>query len=357
MKIKYWDESDIADIKVVSEMRNIKIGYFNNCSVHGIDLHYPHPLIKSGGELLLPTIEMFMSLGRGTVYELDMEWDQKEVTIKKTESNPVFYFVYNMANYFHWIYDTVPYLYSYFIEKQKTENLKLLVSTPAGKKDLYPFVYETLELLGITKDDLIFLDSNTVYSSVVIGSSLTHNRMSLDPPHLGVFEILQSIKGPGSGKEKIYISRRTSTQDKSNNIGTDYTKERICVNEDEVVKLFKTYGFEEVFCENLSMGEKVGLFQSAEFIAGPIGGGLSNVIFCNPKTKVLSINSPEFFSINNRLEFALRHTDLYHFNDTSFVERKKEYVPDKNSLSISGGINSPWKVNIDSLKNKLEKII
>ena len=33
----------------------------------------------------------------------------------------------------------------------------------------------------------------------------------------------------------------------------DYTKERMCINEDEVVELFKSYGYKEVFCENLSM--------------------------------------------------------------------------------------------------------
>jgi capsular polysaccharide biosynthesis protein len=357
MKIKYWDESATADIETISEIRSIKLGRFHDCSIYGIDLHYPHPLIESRGELLLPTIEKFMSLGRGTVYESDMQWDQEQVTINNREDNPVFYFVYNMANYFHWIYDTVPYLYSYFLEKKNIKNLKLLVSPPAGQEDLYPFVYETLQLLGITKDDLIFLDSNTKYSTMLIGSSLTHNRMSLDPPHRGMFQVLESIKGTPSDKEKIYISRRTSTQNESNNIGTDFTKQRAFVNEGEVVELFKDYGFEEVFCESLSMKEKIGLFQSVKFVAGPIGGGLSNVIFCSPKTRVLSINSPEFFSINKRLEFALRHTDLHHFDDTSFVERKEEHIPNKNSLSIAGGFNSPWQVNINSLKNKLEEIL
>ena len=56
MKIKYWDESETADIKVVSEIRSIKLGRFCDCSITGIDAHYPHPLIKSQGELVLPLI-------------------------------------------------------------------------------------------------------------------------------------------------------------------------------------------------------------------------------------------------------------------------------------------------------------
>ena len=118
MKIKYWDESNEADIRVISEERNIKVGYFNDCIIEGINPHYPQPLIKTDNELLLPTIERFMSLDRGTVYESNMEWKCINKNINKIETTPVFYFVYNCANYFHWIYDTVPYLYSYFKEKK-----------------------------------------------------------------------------------------------------------------------------------------------------------------------------------------------------------------------------------------------
>ena len=114
MKIKYWDKSNQGDIHTISEERNIKVGYFKDCTIEGASPHYPQPLIKSGNELLLPTIERFMSLDRGTIYEETMQWECKNTNITKVETSPVFYFVYNCANYFHWIYDTVPYLYSFF---------------------------------------------------------------------------------------------------------------------------------------------------------------------------------------------------------------------------------------------------
>ena len=82
MKIKYWDKS-VSDIKRISDERDIKVGYFKNCVIEGHSIHYPQPLIKTGDELLLPTIERFMSLGRGTVYESDMEWKCKNTNINK----------------------------------------------------------------------------------------------------------------------------------------------------------------------------------------------------------------------------------------------------------------------------------
>ena len=353
MKIKYWDKSS-GDIQLISDKRDVKVGYFKNCIIEGHSTHYPQPLIKTGNELLLPTIERFMSLGRGTVYEDTMEWECANLNVTRIETTPVFYFVYNVANYFHWIYDTIPYLYSYFKEKEKIKDLKLLINVPDGKDDLYPFIYETLELLGITKKDLVFLDVETKYETIIIGSSLTHNRMSLEPPHDDVFSIINSMKGISSNEEKIYVSRRTWTRPISDNIGTDYTNQRMCVNEDDVVAMLQKYGFKEVFCEDLSMKEKIGIFRSAKVVVGPIGGGMANILFCKPDTKVISINSPEFFKINKRLEYALLHTDLYMFNDTKFIDRKKDVIIGKNALSISGGMNSPWTVDLDKLENSIK---
>jgi len=350
MKIKYWDESKLGNIETLSDHRSIKIGGFENCIIDGKSLTYPDPLVRSGSELLLPTIERFMSLGINSVYDETMEYNVSNPRTRVLkENNPVFYFVYNCANYFHWLYDTIPYLYSFFEIKKKIPNIKLLMSPPRGENDLYPFVYETLELLGINKDDIFSLRDDTVYSKLYIGSSLTHNRMSLESPHPALHDLINSMNGSDSDLEKIYVSRRTWTKEKNKNIGTDYTQERMCVNEDEVVDLFEEIGFKEVFCEDLSMKDKIGMFRNAKVVAGPIGGGMSNCLFCSKSTKVLSINSPDFFLINKRLGHTLSHTDLYMFDETEYVDKRKEII-NNNALSVSGGLNSQWKVNINSLK-------
>ena len=235
--------------------------------------------------------------------------------------------------------------------------LKLLMSTPEGKEDLYPFVWECLELLGINKNDVVFLNTETLYSTIVVGSSLTHGGLSNTPPHQGFFDIINQMKGKYQGPEKIYISRRTWLHNNLENIGTNYTERRRFVNENEVVELFKSYGFEEVFCENMTMKEKIGLFNSAKYVAGAIGSGMCNVIFSPPNTKVISINSPLFFDINSRFEYSMRHTQLYHFNDTEFVEKIDGTIENQGALSISGGMNSPWKVNLNTLEKFLKKCL
>jgi capsular polysaccharide biosynthesis protein len=236
----------------------------------------------------------------------------------------------------------------------------LLVGLPVGKNDLYPFVYETLELLGISKEDLIFVNKNTLYKRIIVGSSLTHNRQSQNPPHNAIYDIFDRLKDAVSDEidsDRIYVSRRTWHDTDAGNIGTDYTKERMCVNENKVVEIFKEFDFNEVFCEKLSMRSKISLFKSADYIAGPIGGGLSNVLFSNSSTKVISIDSPEFFEINKRLQYAMSHTKLYHFDNTSFVDRKEPIEISDYSLSISGGMNSHWQVDTNKLYAYLKNTI
>ena len=358
LPIEYWNSGRTRILREKDENgRNIEVAYFFSCQFTGLSKHYPQPLIYSHQtqKLILPTKEMFMSLGRGTVYEKTMEHEVNlPLQIKNFFSVPVFYFVYNVANYYHFIYDTLPYLYSYFNEKEIYPDLKLLVSPPEGKEDLYPFIWECLKLLGICRKDVVLLNPETLYNTVIVGSSLTHNGLSNTPPHKGVFDIINRMKGDYQGPEKIYISRRTWIHNNFDNIGTNYTERRRCVNEDEVAELFKSCGYEEVFCENMSMKEKIGLFNSAKYVAGPIGGGMCNVIFSPPETKVISINSPLFFDINYRFEYSMMHTQLFHFNETEFVEKLKESIESKDSLSISGGLNSPWRVNLNKLEMYLK---
>jgi len=60
--------------------------------------------------------------------------------------------------------------------------------------------------------------------------------------------------------------------------------------------------------------------------------------------------------VNTRFEYSMMHTQLYHFNDTEFVERVDESVESDGALSISGGLNSPWKVNLNTLEKFLSEI-
>jgi len=246
----------------------------------------------------------------------------------KTERNPVFFFMYNIDNYFHFIYDTLPYLISYFKVKKDIPELKLLINhSDSSKSSLYKFVTEFLAMLGIAENDMLFVDSDTKYSNVYVSNSYTHDIDSNLPPREEVYELFRDITNKispiQSTPNKIYVSRRSWIHADYSNIGTNYTTRRKMQNENELVEYLKTRGFVEIFTENMSTMEKLSYFMNAETVVGAIGGGLCNVLFSNEKCKLVSINSPEFLNVNKRFEHTFKNVKHVPFDFTYHTENAK----------------------------------
>ena len=89
----------------------------------------------------------------------------------KTEENSVFFFIYNMDNYYHFVYDSLPYLISFNKLKNDNPELKLLMNYPVGKNNFYKFILEFLTILGINENDIIIADENTLYKQMYISTS------------------------------------------------------------------------------------------------------------------------------------------------------------------------------------------
>jgi hypothetical protein len=256
----------------------------------------------------------------------DSTLGESESSTHTVESNPVYFFVYNFTNYFHFLYDTLPYLYGYYYIKEfHFPTLKLLIADPATQK-LYKFNTETFQLLELT-EELTTHDSKNLYETLFVSTSLTYgksydgkccanNVYSSDA--LFPIKLLKKycsthcIHNKQIYPKKIYISRRSYIHGDTSNLGTNYTARRKCMNEDEIVELVKKYGFEEVFCECLSMEEKILMFSNAEMVIGYAGGGLTNCVFSPPTTQVVCINTPGFFPINRRFLHVFKHLNSYH---------------------------------------------
>jgi len=315
--------------------REISIYKLNNCFATGLSLYYPNVLLQEKNNLVLPLLERTMSLGTGTIYERsgmtfttknnDIENDGNY--IKNCENTPLFFFIYNTDNYFHFLYDTLPYLISYIDIKKTIPNLKLLMQYPNEQRiTFYPFVLELLELIDIHKDDIVLVNSNTIYKEVYISTSYTHDIDSNLPPRKEIYSFYKMFVEKVTQKhaqtpEKIYVSRRTWLHNDFNNIGTNYTMKRRMVNEDEYVDYLIKKGYKEVLTEKLTTIEKILYFSNATHVIGAIGGGISNVLFSPKTTKLEVIVSPTFLDVNKRFKYSLECVDDVYYNmNTSHVE-------------------------------------
>ena len=163
----------------------------------GHDYFYPNAIIKSDDYnfLILPIKETFMSLKSGTIYEKDMNFNYQKNNIKTTKiETPIFFFICNTTNYYHFLYDAIPYLFTYFELKKSVPDLKLLMNYPdASKTTFFPFVLETLEILGITSNDIIIHKEVNKYNKIYVGSSLTHDKIPNLPPRQEVYDLFQQM--------------------------------------------------------------------------------------------------------------------------------------------------------------------
>ena len=312
MKIHSLRSNNTNDnyVAVNDSLRNSGYHYFQNVYFVGRNLHYPNCLIYTKQKLYNPYDEKVMSLNKESFYDNE-EYTIDILEFRKIEHNYCFFFIYNVDNYYHFLYDTLPILYYYKLLQKTYPELKLLINTSHSSKDTLPmFVKESLELLNIT--NIIFPNSITLYQNLFIGSSLTHGEKSNTIPSILSYTIWNSMVSSINidSPKKIYISRRSHLSKHPENIGTNYTQRRKCVNEDSLVDLLLKENYVEIFCEDLSMSEKIHHFQNATHIAGFIGGGMANCIFSKPSTKVLCLVTPEFLNINKRFVFSMNHTNV-----------------------------------------------
>lgn len=284
-----------------------------DCCFTGRNIHYPNCLLQTAHSILVnPYDERVMSLQRDSFYDNDTWVDPVFIVPDQECNTPVYFFIYNVDNYFHFLYDTLPYLVGYFELKKSIPDLELILNTShPSKKTLSPFVSEMLNLLGV---QWRFVEPTTLYKKVFVSTSLTHGRKSNEPPSRIAYSIWNKLadasKYSGETPKRFYISRRSWVHGKTENMGTNYTTRRCCKNEDAVVELLSKYGIQEVFTELLTTDEKIAYFRNAELVVGVVGGGMCNLLFSPPSTSVICIHTPYFLDINKRFEYSMEHTAL-----------------------------------------------
>jgi len=105
-------------------------------------------------------------------------------------------------------------------------------------------------------------------------------------------EILNTLKTKNKiikGK-KFFISRQ--------NCGA-----RNIINESDISKKLKDYGYEMIDLNDMDILKQIKMFSTADSIICPTGSGLTNIVFCNPGTKIIEISPIYNFDYENNFKF------------------------------------------------------
>lgn len=351
MTIKFFDSDGVRD--------DINIHFKKSVQICTEKKDYPSIRFKENNTNgpFNPIFEKTMSLSDLDINQF-IKYKEHEKIIDYT--NPVFFFCFNFDNYYHFIYDTIPYIISYRKLKISEPNIKLLVPNLNFKK----FAKETFDILKLNDDDFLEISENTIYERFYFSDSFTHGKNSNLPPHKLVSELYNEMVNTAKLKtdntnfsKKIYISRRTWVNKDLTNIGTDYTTRRKMLNEDELVEKLSEIGYIEIFAENMSMVDKIILFNNATHIIGAIGGGLCNCVFCSESCTLTSIISPTFLDVNYRFIYSLPKKLIlfdktFHESSEKFKKYQRVLIKEKNIIGEITKIEQN-KIVIKGSKNLL----
>ncbi|MDX2229232.1 MAG: glycosyltransferase 61 family protein [Leptolyngbyaceae cyanobacterium bins.349] len=181
--------------------------------------------------------------------------------------------------YFHWIFDILPRFSLLVRSRLNVDDIDyFLVSSQL------PFQQETLQRLGISSSKFL----NVTHYPHLQATQLIVPSYPSSPAWMTkrVCEWLQQVflesqNQMSKGCDRLYITRQ-------------YATNRRIINEVEITEFLRSLDFQIIALESLSVQQQANLLASATVVISAHGGGLTNLTFCQPGTKVLEIFSPNF---------------------------------------------------------------
>jgi capsular polysaccharide biosynthesis protein len=200
------------------------------------------------------------------------------------------------ARFFHWMTDALPRL----------QILSKAGPVPWEAIDHFlvsegiPAIRESLGLLGIREEAIVVTRGESHFLCDQLIASSFPSAPGNVPPWAIDFLRSQFLSTPrASLAKRLYLSRAKASG-------------RKVLNEEEIVSLLSRRGFVHVTLEEMNLVDQITLFSEAEAVVAPHGAGLTNLIWCAPKTKVLEIFSPLYVNLCYWAIASVTDADYYY---------------------------------------------
>ena len=227
------------------------------------------------------------------------------------------------ATFFHWMFDVLPRIH--LLQKSGMfESVDRFILDYEG----LGFQRESLNAINLPTEKLLLPGNHWdfhVRANRLIVPSLTGELGTIAG---WVVQFLRdtflgkSAPADGSARRRLFVSRRKAPSRRE-------------LNYDELLGFLQDRGFEEYIAEDRSIAETARDFASAEWIVGLHGGGMANLAFASPGTKVIEFLPPRhvdslFWILSNHVN--ARHG--YLFAEGDYPQKDADIVKDKVDLDV-----------------------
>ncbi|HEY9696909.1 MAG TPA: glycosyltransferase 61 family protein [Trichocoleus sp.] len=251
---------------------------------------------------------------------------------------------YPTYNYSHWLVDVFP---RFDLLRQANIDITQIDYFVLKGANL-PFHQQTLNLLGIPEAKILDANRHPYIQAdeLIVPSIYAH------PGNFCADWVIQFLRKNILSQEINIDSSKYPKYFYITRLGAPNA--RRVVNEADVMDLLSQYGFEFVTLDTLPVVEQARLFANAEMIVAPHGAGLTNLIFCQPGTKVVEIFSPfygmrSYWVISNQCKLNYQYLISRDFK--GLLEKALNSPPDLLRTEMN---QEDILVDLESLKRALE---
>lgn len=201
----------------------------------------------------------------------------------------------NLHNYYHWVVEGLLSLDILSRSLGSDSNLKIALPKSRHIAELFDH-QDSLKAVGFDRYEIVEVAENLikVQEAVWVDSDLVQ---TMPASYVKDFQQRLAVRYAGlcgPRNRRLFIARK----------GT-----RTIHNFEQVQAFLARYEFETVYLEGKSVLDQILLFQSAQFVVGAHGAGLSNLLFCEPGTKVIEFMPsvelrPFFWLISDKLDLV-----------------------------------------------------
>ena len=227
----------------------------------------------------------------------DMWLDEQSLAAAPRHQNSwLIFYNGNLHNYYHWLVEGLLCLDVLSRALGLDSNLKIALPKSRHIAELFDH-RDSLSAVGLGRYEIVDVAEPLikVKDAIWVESDLVQ---FMPAPYVKDFQRRLSARYAPlrvASKRRLFIARKGST--------------RTIDNIEQVQAFLAKYHFETVYLEDKSVLDQILLFQGAQFVVGAHGAALSNLLFCEPGTKVIEFMPavelrPFFWSISNKLDLV-----------------------------------------------------